>query len=138
MYNESGINPQLIGKYQPDYCGLIMFGSLARKELNISKDSLLSMNHLQQAKLAVRMWQIVESWGSSYKIKDFLSLQLATFSPAWIPYKNSNEFPADSITKAQNKPLQNAEGKITPNSVLYHYRKKAKQEKALSFFVGKI
>ena len=135
MYNESLLNTTRVGNGGlTSYVGLIMFGTVAREGLGVTRDSVLQMNHVEQAKLAVKMWEKVEAWGSKYKIVDFLSLQLATFSPAWIPYRHQAILPADSLTKAYNPTLVDSQGNITPTMVLSHYKKKVFSNKNLKYF----
>lgn len=134
MYNESGLNPKISVR---SFSGLIMFGNDARNNLKITNDSLLKMNHVQQAKLAIEHWESIEKWGPKYKIKDFLSLQLATFNPGWIPMKG-DPYPSDSLVKKQNYPLLDTSGEITRNSLLDFYKNKIKNNKELKFYHEKI
>ena len=137
MYCESGLNPQQEGIYLKSYCGLIMFGKEARKHLKISKKKLLKMNFVEQAKLAVKLWESIESWGESYKIKDFSTLQLATFCPAWIPF-DGKPYPATKDIKKYNKPFVGYDGYITKESILDFFRRKIEREPNLAYYRGKI
>lgn len=134
MHNESRLNNQAKAG---SYAGLIMFGKEVRRSFNLTIDDILKMNHIQQANLAVKVWEKNEAMGEKYKIKDFISLHLATFMPAWIPY-SGNPYPASALVKKSNHPFVDKNGNITKESLLDFYRKQSSHYKELKYFIGKI
>jgi len=133
MYNESRLNTQARGG---SYVGLIMFGKEVRAIFKLSVQDILNMNHVQQAELAVKVWERNESMGEKYHIKDFITLQLATFMPAWIPH-HGNPYPASALVKKSNYPFVGKNGHISKESLLNFYRNHAASHKELNYFIGK-
>ena len=132
MWGESDINPTASAG---GFAGLIMFGYQARNLLKISKEELLQKNHVEQAKFAVIIWEETERVLKT-KIKDFQSLQIATFMPAWVNH-HGNPYPASDIVKTQNYPLCDANGQMTKESILNIYRRKAAIIEDLAYFRNK-
>jgi len=133
-YNESGLQTN---KRVGQYAGIFMFGNIARELLGITMDNLLTASHTQQLQYAMKLWEMTESRGESFKIKDFLSLQLANFAPMWIPFRG-DPYPADEQMKTQNAPIVGEDGEITRDSILTFYRQKVSREPHLKYFIGKI
>jgi hypothetical protein len=132
MWGESHISTTVSSR---SFAGLIMFGIDARKILKISKEELLQKNFIKQAEFAVIIWNAVEKMMKT-KIKDFQSLQIATFVPAWMNH-HGNPYPASDIIKTQNYPLCNANGQMTKQSILNIYRKKTYMYEELKYFRDK-
>lgn len=132
MWGESGINTTASAG---GFVGLIMFGYHARLFLNISKEELLQKNFVEQAEFAVLLWRETERITRT-KIKDFQSLQMATFVPAWLNH-HGNPYPASDIIKKQNYPMCDANGNITKESVLNAYRRKVNIYEELIYFRNK-
>jgi hypothetical protein len=112
-----------------------MFGYQARNLLKVSKEELLQKNFIEQAKFAVIIWEETERVLKT-KIKDFQSLQIATFMPAWLNH-HGNPYPASAIVKTQNYPLCDANGQMTKQSILNIYRKKTYMYEELKYFRDK-
>jgi hypothetical protein len=133
MWNESIVNTKAVSG---NYAGLIMFGKEARKILGVSKEQLLSMNFIEQAKAAVIIWEGSERMMKT-KIKDFSDLQMATFVPAWMNHPG-NPYPSNEAIKAGNWPFCGKDGEISKESILNFYRKKINLYEELKYFRGKI
>jgi hypothetical protein len=132
MWGESGINTKTLSG---GFVGLIQFGYHARIILNLSVEELLQKNFVEQAKFAVIIWEETERVLKT-KIKDFQSLQIATFMPAWMNH-HGNPYPASDIVKTQNYPLCDANGQMTKESILNIYRKKTHLYEELKYFRNK-
>lgn len=132
MYGESGISTTVISN---GFVGLIQFGYHARNLLKVSKEELIQKNFVEQAKFAVIIWEETERVLKT-KIKDFQSLQIATFMPAWMNH-HGNPYPASDIVKTQNYPLCDANGQMTKESILNIYRKKTHLYEELKYFRNK-
>lgn len=132
MWGESGINTKTVSG---GFVGLIQFGHHARIILNLSIEELLQKNFVEQAKFAVIIWEKTENILKT-KIKDFQSLQIATFMPAWMNH-HGNPYPASDIVKTQNYPLCDANGQMTKESILNIYRKKTHLYEELKYFRNK-
>lgn len=132
MWGESGISTTVTAN---GFAGLIMFGYHARIVLNLSIEELVQKNHIEQAKFAVIIWEKTENILKT-KIKDFQSLQMATFVPAWLNH-HGNPYPASDIIKAQNYPLCDSNGNMTKESVLNAYRRKVFVIEELAYFRNK-
>jgi hypothetical protein len=132
MWGESGVSTTASTN---SFAGLIMFGYQARNLLKVSKEELLQKNFIEQAKFAVIIWEETERVLRT-KIKDFQSLQIATFMPAWLNH-HGNPYPASAIVKTQNYPLCDANGQMTKQSILNIYRKKTYMHEELKYFRDK-
>lgn len=132
MWGESGINTT---EASGSFVGLIMFGYHARIVLNLTKEELLRKNFIEQAKYAVVIWEANEKMMKT-KIKDFQSLQIATFVPAWMNH-HGNPYPASDIIKKQNYPLCDSNGNITRESILNVYRRRCHLYDELTYFRNK-
>jgi len=138
LYQESALNPQRVGTHLKSYVGLAMFGSIARKELGVTRSQVLAMNHVEQAKLAVRMWQITEKQRKT-QINGFLALHVANFYPAWLPHvKRGGVLPSNDNVKKCNYPLLMGNDEFTCKGLLTFYRNKIKREPNLKWFINKI
>ena len=133
MWNESGVNTKAVSG---NYAGLIMFGKEALRVLKITKEELLSMNFIEQAKAAVIIWEESERMMKT-KIKNFSDLQMATFVPAWLNHPG-NPYPSNAAIKAGNWPFCGKDGEISKESILNFYRKKINTYEELKYFRGKI
>lgn len=129
MWGESGISTTAKAN---SFVGLIMFGYHARLFLKISESELLQKNFVEQAQLAVKLWEETERIMKT-KINDFQKLQIATFMPAWLNH-HGNPYPASAIVKTQNYPLCDANGQMTKQSILNIYRKKSFMLEELKYF----
>ena len=132
MWGESNISTTAASG---GFAGLIMFGYQARNLLKVSKEELIQKNFVEQAKFAVIIWEETERVLKT-KIKDFQSLQIATFMPAWMNH-HGNPYPASDIVKTQNYPLCDANGQMTKESILNIYRKKTHLYEELKYFRNK-
>lgn len=132
MWGESNISTTAASG---GFAGLIMFGYQARNLLKVSKEELIQKNFVEQAKFAVIIWEETEKVLKT-KIKDFQSLQIATFMPAWMNH-HGNPYPASNIVKTQNYPLCDANGQMTKESILNIYRKKTHLYEELKYFRNK-
>lgn len=132
MWGESNISTTASAG---SFAGLIMFGYQARNLLKVSKEELLQKNFVEQAKFAVIIWEETERVLKT-KIKDFQSLQIATFMPAWMNH-HGNPYPASDIVKTQNYPLCDSNGQMTKQSILNIYRRKAAIIEDLAYFRNK-
>lgn len=132
MWGESNISTTAASG---GFVGLIQFGYHARLFLKISAEELLKKNFVEQAKYAVMIWEGNENMMKT-KIKDFQSLQMSTFVPAWMNH-HGNPYPASASIKTQNYPLCNANGNMTRESVLNAYRKKVNIYEELAYFRNK-
>lgn len=132
MWGESNISTTVVSG---GFVGLIQFGYHARLYLKLSIEELLKKNFVEQAKCAVLVWEANEIMMRT-KIKDFQSLQMATFVPAWLNH-HGNPYPASEIIKAQNYPMCNSNGEITKESILNIYRKKVSIIEELKYFRNK-
>ena len=138
LYQESGLKTDMVGIYQPSFVGIAMFGYYARKELGVSRSEILKMNHIEQAKLAVSMWESNEKQRNT-QIDGFLLLHVANFYPAWMPYaKKGGILPSTKKAKKQNKPLLMGQKEFTRDGLLNFYRKKVQSAPELSWFIGKV
>lgn len=133
MWGESHIDTKAIGG---DFVGLIMFGYHARQHLNVSKEELLQMNHVEQAKAAIKIWEANEKF-SGVKLNSFIRLEMSTFLPAFIGHPG-NPYPASEIIRSQNYPLCDASGQLTQESILSFVRKKIYYQEELKYFRGRI
>ena len=133
MWGESRIDPKADGG---GFAGLIMFGYHARQLLNVSKEQLLQMNHVEQAKAAVTIWEANEKF-SGVKLNSFIRLEMSTFLPAFINHPG-NPYPVSEIIRTQNYPLCDASGQLTKESILNFVRKKINYNEELRYFRGKI
>ena len=132
MWGESGVSTTATAN---GFVGLIMFGYQARIILNVTEKELLQKNFIEQAKFAVIIWEETEKITRT-KIKDFQSLQIATFVPAWMNH-HGNPYPASQAIRTQNYPLCDANGQITKQSILNIYRKKSYMYEELAYFRDK-
>ena len=133
MWGESRMDPKADGG---GFAGLIMFGYHARKLLNVSKEELLQMNHVEQAKAAVKVWEANEKF-SGVKLNSFIRLEMSTFLPAFLSH-SGNPYPASEIIRTQNYPLCDASGQLTKESILNFVRKKINYNEELKYFRGRI
>ena len=132
FYQESGIQPTL---RSGNYAGICQFGSVAREMLGVSMKELLSMNHVQQLRLAIRMWKMSENWRGM--IHTPLDLVLLNFAPAWVGHKG-NPYPASQLIINSNPAVVDNNGQITKHSILKFIRRKVARDENLAYFVGKI
>jgi hypothetical protein len=138
LYQESGLNPQMEGLELKSFVGIAMFGSAARKELGVTRSELLKMNHLQQVKLAVKMWEMNERQ-KGVKVDGFLKLHLCNFYPIWLKYADRGGIlPAPKKVKKANSALLSSNGEFTVNGLLGFYRNKVKNAPELAWFNGRI
>ena len=138
LYQESGLNPQMVGIELKSFVGIAMFGRSARKELGVTRSELLKMNHLQQVKLAVKMWEINERQ-KGVKVDGFLKLHLCNFYPVWLKYADRGGIlPAPAKVKKANRALLSSNGEFTVNGLLGFYRNKVKTAPELAWFNGRI
>lgn len=133
MWGESHIDTKAVGG---DFVGLIMFGYHARQHLNVSKEQLLQMSYVEQAKAAVKIWEANEKF-SGVKLNSFIRLEMSTFLPAFIGHPG-NPYPASEIIRSQNYPLCDASGQLTQESILSFIRKKIYYQEELKYFRGRI
>lgn len=118
------------------FAGLIMFGYHARELLKVSKEELLNMSYVEQAKAAVTIWEANEKF-SGVKLNSFIRLEMSTFLPAFINHPG-NPYPASEIIRSQNYPLCDASGQLTQESILNFVRKKINYQEELKYFRGRI
>lgn len=138
LYQESKLNPRSVGTHLKSYVGLAMFGSIARKELGVTRSEVLAMNHVEQAKLAIEMWKITERQRKT-TIDGFLALHVANFYPAWLPHINKGGvLPSNDKVKKFNYPLLMGNDEFTCKGLLTFYKNKIKREPNLKFFRDKI
>lgn len=133
MWGESRLDPKADSG---GFAGLIMFGYHARELLKVSKEELLQMNYVEQAKAAVTIWEANEKF-SGVKLNSFIRLEMSTFLPAFINHPG-NPYPASEIIRTQNYPLCDASGQLTKESILNFVRKKINYHEELKYFRGRI
>lgn len=133
MWGESHIDTKAVGG---NFVGLIMFGTHARAYLKVSKEQLLQMNHVEQAKAAVVIWEANEK-AAKTKIDCFQKLQMATFLPGLMGHPG-NPYPVSAAIRSQNSALCDSNGQLTRESILNIFRKKINLYEELRYFRGKI
>lgn len=133
MWGESHIDTRAVSG---GFMGLIMFGDHARVILKVSKEQMLNMSYVEQAKAAVTIWEANEKF-SGVKLDSFIRLEMSTFLPAFINHPG-NPYPASEIIRIQNYPLCDASGQLTKESILNFVRKKVNYQEELKYFRGRI
>lgn len=133
LYQESGIDKN---KVAGQYVGIAMFGNIAQKVLGVTASEILKMSHVEQLRLAIKMWEISEKKKNAY-ICEFIDLQIANFAPAWFKHPGL-PYPANEDIKKANPKVVDEDGNVTKNSILAFYRNKIAKDASLKYFINKI
>lgn len=138
MYQESSLDTKMEGIHLPSYVGIAMFGRDVRKQFGLTRSQVLNMNHVEQVKLAVRMWEMNEK-NNGVTINSFLKLHLANFYPVWLKYADRNGIlPAPDHVKAANSTLLSSNGEFTCQGLMGFFRRKVQRNQELKWFRNKI